>query len=65
MTDSLNDDTIKNAAESPRAAEVDGARVEQHSLDDLIKADRYIESKRAARVGFPVKRTQLEPPGAF
>lgn len=60
----LSDDTIKNAAEAPLVAETDGVKVEGHRLPDLIVADRYVESKRAARRAFPVKRTQMEPPGA-
>jgi hypothetical protein len=64
MPDSLDENTIKNAAESPLAAETDGTKVEGHRLPDLIVADRYVESKQAVRRAFPVKRTQMEPPGA-
>lgn len=64
MPDSLDENTIKNAAEAPLAAEVDGTKVLNHNLKDLIEADRYTESKRAAGRAFPVKRTRMEPPGA-
>ena len=43
------DDAIRRAADGPKSAQVDGQRVEQHSLPDLVQADRYLASKRAAR----------------
>jgi hypothetical protein len=64
MPDSLADDVLKNAAESPFSATTDNTSVTQHRLADLVEADRYIESKKAARRAFPVKRSVVEPPGA-
>ena len=43
------DDAIRRAAGGPKSAEADGQRVEQHSLSDLVKADRYLASKEAAK----------------
>ena len=43
------DDAIRRAASGPKSAEADGQRVEQHSLSDLVKADRYLASKEAAK----------------
>ena len=43
------DEAIRHAASGPKSAEADGQRVEQHSLSDLVKADRYLASKEAAK----------------
>ncbi len=48
QTNSL-DEAIRRAASGPKSAEADGQRVEQHSLSDLVKADRYLASKEAAK----------------
>jgi hypothetical protein len=41
--------TIKDNASAPKSAEVDGQKVEQHSLKEQIAADTYLESKKAMR----------------
>ena len=41
------DKAIVKSASGPKSAQVDGQRVEQHSLSDLVQADRYLASKRA------------------
>ena len=43
------DAAIRRAADGPRSAQVDGQKVEQHSLPDLVQADRYLASKEAKR----------------
>ena len=43
------EDAIRKSAGGPKSAQVDGQRVEQHPLSDLVQADRYLASKRAAR----------------
>ena len=43
------EDAIKRNASGPKSAEVDGQRVEQHSLPDQIAADEYIASKKAVK----------------
>ncbi len=48
-TDRSLDDAIRRAASGPKSAEADGQRVEQHSLSDLVKADRYLASKEVAK----------------
>lgn len=48
MSDNLEDKIIENAM-SPKSAEVDGQKVEQHSLTEQIEADRYLANKRAAK----------------
>ena len=53
MPDDLKD-VIKENAEGPESAEVDGVRTKQHSLKDQIEADKYLcggRSKSAARGG--------------
>ncbi|MCC7409092.1 MAG: hypothetical protein IT442_13575 [Phycisphaeraceae bacterium] len=64
MAEDTND-TLRENASKPAEASVDGQTVKQHPLPDQIAADRYIESKKAARtkgLGVPLKR--LSPPGA-
>ena len=41
--------TIVKNATGPKSAEVDGQRVEQHSLKDQIEADKYLASKDAVK----------------
>ena len=43
------EDAIKRNASGPKSAEVDGQKVEQHSLPDQIAADEYIASKKAVK----------------
>ena len=58
------DNTIRENAEGPAEASVDGQTVRQHSLRDQINVDRYLASKRAARTGLGVRMTKVIPPGA-
>ena len=48
MADDL-EDTIWENAQGPAKASGDSGSMEQHSLPDQIAADRYLESKKAAR----------------
>jgi hypothetical protein len=64
MSDPL-DQTIRDNAEAPAQATVDGQSARQHPLRDQIEADRYLESKKATRKrGLPIKILRLRPPGA-
>jgi len=57
-------DAIKQNAEGPESAEVDGVKVKQHALRDQIEADKYLASKAA--VQNPAKaltRVKIVPPG--
>lgn len=42
---------LEKAADSPKLAEVDGQKVQQHSLAEQIELDRYLASKKAASSG--------------
>lgn len=42
---------LSQQAAKPKSIEVDGQRVEQHSLKDQIELDRYLASKRATGRG--------------
>ena len=64
MAEELDDQIRENAA-GPKRARGDSAEVEQHPLRDQIEADRYLNSKKAARSsGLGVRRSKLVPPGA-
>ena len=59
------EDAITNDADQPKEVEADGVKVKNHSLPDLIEADRYLEGKNASRTtGLGIKRTIMRPPGA-
>jgi hypothetical protein len=63
MADSL-DETIRTNATGPSKASGDSGSMEQHPLPDQIAADRYLESKKAARgKGLGVGLRKLVPPG--
>ena len=50
MTKSDNiEEAIRKNAAGPKSAEVDGQKVEQHSLKDQIAADEYLASKKAVQ----------------
>ena len=58
-------DKIKQNAEGPKQAGVDGVSTQQHSLPDQIAADKYLASKDAASRN-PAKaftRVKIVPPG--
>ena len=56
---------IRDNAAQPAKASVDGQSVEQHPLKDQIEADRYLESKAAARKpGLGIKFAKIVPPGS-
>jgi hypothetical protein len=58
------DNAIKQNAEGPESAEVDGVRVKQQPLPDVIEADKYLSSKAAGRnPGKSLTRVKIVPPG--
>jgi hypothetical protein len=63
MVDDL-EQTIRDNAKAPAKATGDSGSVEQHPLRDQIEADRYLNSKKAAkRKGLGIKVSKLVPPG--
>jgi len=63
-TTSLENRIIENAS-GPKSAEIDGQKVEQHSLSDVIEADEYLASKSALkRRSRGLKFNKLQPSGA-
>ena len=64
MADDL-EDTIRTNAEGPKRAKGDSSEMEQHSLKDQIEADRYLNSKTAAKSkSRGLQFNKLVPPGA-
>ena len=51
--------TIRENAEGPGRATVDGQTMEQHRLTDQIAADRYLNSKRAMKKGLGIRLRQI------
>ena len=60
---SENDEKLRENMNSPKSAEIDGQKVEQHSLKDQIEADRYLESKKALRRGLGIRITKMKAGG--
>lgn len=58
-------DAIVELASGPKKATGDSGSIEQHSIKDLIDADRYFASKKAAEAGFGrIKLSKIVPDGA-
>jgi len=63
MADSL-ENNIRDNATAPKRASGDSGSVEQHSLQDQIAADKFLESKKASRKkGLGIKVTKISPGG--
>ncbi len=57
-------DAILENAKGPKRVQGDSGSVEQHSLKDQIEAERFLQSKKAARgKGFPVRLFKISPDG--
>lgn len=64
MADEL-DEVIRENAAGPAKASGDSGSMEQHKLADQVAADRYLNSKNAARAkGRGIGLSRLIPPGA-
>lgn len=64
MAENEIDNSVKQNATGPRKASGDSGSVEQHSLQDQIAADKYLESKKASRTkGLGVKFAKISPGG--
>ena len=60
----ITENIVKNAS-GPKSAEVDGQRVEQHTLTEQIAADKYLASKDAVkRRGSGLKFSKMTHSGA-
>ena len=58
-------EAIRKNAAGPKSAEIDGQKVEQHSLKDQIAADEYLASKKAVKSrNSGLKITKLSHSGA-
>ena len=55
--------TLEQVAEEPRSAEVDGQKVQKHSLQERIALDRYLASKEAASKGLGIRITKMAAGG--
>jgi hypothetical protein len=58
------DNAIAEAAKSPKRVQGDAGSVEQHSLQDLIAAERFLQSKKATQnQGLGIRLTKISPDG--
>ena len=58
------EEKIRQNAAGPKAVDIDGQKVEQHSIADQIAADEYLAKKKALRRGNGLKITKLNHSGA-
>lgn len=59
----MSDDILRRRAEQPKSAEIDGQKVEQHSLREQMELDRYLASKEAAKRGHGFRITKMKAGG--
>lgn len=66
MEQSKIDEAMENLLLQPKVVEVDGQRVENQSVSDLVQVDRYLASKKATRSGrCPLRITKMAAGGAW
>ena len=58
------EEKIRQNAAGPKSVDIDGQKVEQHSIADQIAADEYLAKKKALRRGNSLKITKLNHSGA-
>jgi len=64
MADSGLEQNIRDAANMPENYEIDGEKVSQRPLPDLIEADRHLAARRAAKNPWKAVRFfQISRPG--
>jgi len=57
-------EAIVESAKSPKRVQGDAGSVEQHSLQDLIAAERFLQSKKATQgKGLGIRLTRISPDG--
>jgi hypothetical protein len=59
-----NDEKLRENMNSPKSAEIDGQKIEQHSLKEQIELDRYLESKKALRRGLGLRIAKMKAGGS-
>jgi hypothetical protein len=63
MSEKIEDRILENAA-APKKADIDGQVVEQHSIDDQIKAAKFYASMKALKSRRAFRVSKLVPGGA-
>ena len=57
-------DAIEQNALGPKVIEFEGQKIEQHSIEDQIKADNHAKAQTAAsKKGFGIRFQKIVPPG--
>jgi hypothetical protein len=60
------EEVIADNAKNPKRVQGDAGSVEQHSLQDLIAVERFLQSKKAARnKGLGIRLTKISPDGSL
>ena len=66
MDEKKLDELTEKMLTQPKVVEVDGQRVENHSVSDLIEVAKFLASKKATRKrGCPLRITKMASGGAL
>ena len=66
MDEKKLDEMTERMLTQPKVVEVDGQRVENHSVSDLIEVAKFLASKNATRKrGCPLRITKMASGGAL
>jgi len=66
MDDKKLEELAEQMLAQPKVVEVDGQRVENQSVDDLIKAAKFLAAKKATQGRrCPLRMTKMEAGGAI
>lgn len=61
----MTEDSLEKKIDQPKMVDIDGQKVEQHSLKEIAEFDRYLAGKKAVkRRGSGLKFTKMEASGA-
>lgn len=62
----MDETAVADAINEPKQATADGVSVQQHSLPDLIQAEKYLAAKAAAsKKHSGLRFAKLVPPGTI
>jgi hypothetical protein len=61
----ITDDQIASAATAPKEVDVDGQKIVNHPLGDVLKAAQYLAGlDTSGRTAIPIRVAKIRPDGA-
>ncbi|MGN0847886.1 MAG: hypothetical protein ACI4RA_10950 [Kiritimatiellia bacterium] len=64
MNSEIIDEAVVKLLDKPKSVEVDGQRVENQSIGDVLQLARYLASQKAAKSRTPLRITKMAAGGA-